>query len=84
MRKTGMSKARFYDRLHKVTVSGLMGLTLVGCSLLVYRFYRYFTVVRPRQLEQKRLLAEEGMTQEQLEREAELLRRQREAETLKS
>lgn len=41
-------------------------------------------VVRPRQVEQKRLLAEEEMTQAQLEIEAELLRRQREAETLKA
>lgn len=41
-----------------------------------------FTVVRPMQQEHKRLLAEEMIAQEQMEKEAELLRRQQSAENL--
>ena len=43
-----------------------------------------FAVVRPMQQEQKRLLAEEMLAQEQTEKEAELMRRQEEAEKLVS
>lgn len=51
------------DKLHKGFVITCIGVTGYGCYLLGWRFYRYFTVIKPeRQIlaseEQKQLLAE--------------------------
>ncbi|KAL8606114.1 hypothetical protein ACOMHN_032121 [Nucella lapillus] len=77
-----LTRAQVFDRLHRGAVISMLGLTGFGIALLSVRTYRYFTFVRPMQQEQKRLLAEEMIQQEQIEKEAELLRRQQDAEKL--
>lgn len=40
-------KTAFLDLLHRGVVWTCIGVTIGGTALLGYRFYRYFTVVKP-------------------------------------
>lgn len=40
-------KTAFLDILHRGVVWTCIGVTIGGTALLGYRFYRYFTVVKP-------------------------------------
>lgn len=40
-------KAAILDKLHRGAVWSCIAVTLGGTALLGYRFYRYFTVVKP-------------------------------------
>lgn len=77
-------RTQLLDKLHKVGVVTMLGLTAYGALLLGLRTHRYFTIVRPQQQERKRMIAEEMIAQEQVEKEAELMRRQQEVEKLVS
>ncbi|KAK7480977.1 hypothetical protein BaRGS_00011220 [Batillaria attramentaria] len=79
-----LTRAQLFDKLHRAAVISMLGLTAYGALLLGLRTHRYFTYVRPMQQEKKRMVAEEMIAQEQLEKEAELMRRQQEAEKLVS
>lgn len=52
------------DKLHKGFVCACVGVTMYGTYLLGWRFYRYFTVVKPRneerELTNKQSLLAEG------------------------
>ncbi|KAK7092248.1 hypothetical protein V1264_008030 [Littorina saxatilis] len=79
-----LSRTQLFDRIHKAGVISMLALTGFGAYLLTVRTYRYFNDVRPMQAERKRLMAEEMIAQEQIEKEAELMRRQQDAEKLVS
>lgn len=51
------------DKLHKGFVCACVGVTIYGTYLLGWRFYRYFTVVKPDK-EQKELLAKQSLLTE--------------------
>lgn len=51
------------DKLHKGFVYGCVGLTLYGTYLLGWRFYRYFTVIKPLK-DEKDLIAKKSLLAE--------------------
>lgn len=51
---------RITDILHKSVVTCLVGLTLYGAVLVGFRFYNYFTVIRPAH-KQRQALAEKTL-----------------------
>lgn len=62
-----LKKARasaILDKLHKGFVCTCVGVTLYGTYMLGWRFYRYFTVIRPenqqKELKMKQSLLAEG------------------------
>ncbi|CAL1533160.1 unnamed protein product [Lymnaea stagnalis] len=78
-----MKKAKqtaLLDKAHLWTVRTMMGITVAGSILLTYQIFSYFSNVRPTRLEEKRKVKEIEIALEQQEKEAELLRRQKEAE----
>lgn len=61
--KKSARKSLLLDRLHKGFVLTCIGVSLFGLSHLGYRWYRYFTVLRPdakrkELMEKEQLLAE--------------------------
>jgi len=76
------SRTVLLDKLHLYSVRTLLGITLAGCGLLGYQVYTYFTVVRPQRKAVWDKEREIEMALEQQEKEAELLRRQKDAEQL--
>ncbi|KAL3873511.1 hypothetical protein ACJMK2_036635 [Sinanodonta woodiana] len=78
------SKQRFYDVLHKGTVSLIMAGTLFVIANIGYNIFYHYKYTRPQREEHVRMLQEEEIAQEQLERERELIRRQTQAEKLVS
>ncbi|BFZ22686.1 hypothetical protein BsWGS_25725 [Bradybaena similaris] len=79
MRK--LLKNNFLDKAHLWSVRTLIGITLAGAVVVGFQCYNYITHVRPAKVEVWRKAKEEEVALEQHEKELELLRRQREAES---
>ncbi|KAK2141409.1 hypothetical protein LSH36_1107g00005 [Paralvinella palmiformis] len=67
-------KNRIYDMMHKSVVGSLMTFTAAGSIYLLYKGFRWMTVVRPKMTEQYRKDKEGKMLEEQKIHEAELLK----------
>ncbi|KAK3575888.1 hypothetical protein CHS0354_032107 [Potamilus streckersoni] len=78
------SKQRFYDVLHRGTVSLIMAGSLYIVANIGYSIFYHYKYTRPQRQEHYRMIQEEEIAQEQLERERELIRRQAQAEKLVS
>ncbi|KAI0238697.1 hypothetical protein LSAT2_010581 [Lamellibrachia satsuma] len=79
-----VSRTMVYDKLHKWSVTGLIGFTALSSVYLTYRFAVWWMYRRPQLVEKNRQFMEENLAKEQVEREAELMRQQRDAETYSS
>lgn len=80
----GISRSRIYDTLHFGVVSALMGFTGAGTVYMGYKGVMWYLYRLPIIKEKKKQLAEEKIAIEQYEKEQELMKKQREAETFRT
>ncbi|RNA37252.1 hypothetical protein BpHYR1_011184 [Brachionus plicatilis] len=78
MASSSSSRLKFFDKLHKFTITGILGVSLISAGLVLYNFYLFKKEGVPMLIEKYRTKVEEDIELKQ--REAEYLEERRQAE----
>ncbi|CAF0703898.1 unnamed protein product [Brachionus calyciflorus] len=82
MASSGSAKAKLYDRLHRLSLVGIVGVSVVSAGLVLYNFYLFKKEGVPMLIEKYRSKVEEDIELKQ--REAEYLEEKKRAEKNRS